>query len=434
MLICKREQKALQCCNLSYNSIQNLLPINPKNHIFREQHPHSFWVLAIVSARPRSALVRSAVDQGQHRLDLRAPKRQLASINPPETHLAGVDVSLCAGLFRPVDRKLSRHVGTRRKISYQRRWFLLDSAWRLGPDDLAMFLVMVAAATRTLRRQEASPSAQEPRQPSRFFGCVLSRATREEDWQRILPIFSRIVPGQGEESSRQATRAMLIERGNWIYLAPRMSLLISECGLSRSQSAYEAITESLQRLAAVTMTEISGPDVNARSVRRLPGDDLIAYTFDETDKRVHILLNRELVTPILGRMYVPVPVSETRMLGDVARLAHLHLCSKLKEFVETSNTDNFDLGDLARAVYAERDESSRIQADQSAGEVRDWCKKLRHKALGDTQALLKGERPPGPMRIADLPGWSVNWDAYRPRAVRITRPGTREIKSRVTPR
>ena len=180
------------------------------------------------------------------------------------------------------------------------------------------------------------------------------------------------------------------------------------------------VVSALTRLSSVTLTRTTGPGANARKAMRRPGDDLVAYSIDESAREVHVLLNNDLVAPIVGSLYVPVHVSETRELGHVGRVVHLHLCSAMRELSNSPNTDRFDLVSLARAVYAERDEQNKPKENQPSRTIHGWCNKLRHKALGDTTELRKAHRPDGPGRIADLPGWEVHWPGGQ--IVTIVRP------------
>jgi Replication protein C (RepC) len=329
------------------------------------------------------------------------------------TRYARLDKAIAgSGIFRQVGERAAKSLpqqpslfgdalnGIRIPVEHNGRLLTITSAYHLGVDDLAIYLALCAVGGLVHSSQTPQAQARKAasRAPERLLeGGMLDFLPREVAAARLQ--------AHGDEwaAARYIT-----------YRTTRHTVL-TEAGLSPNGSAYRRLTDSLQRLHAVTYTD-HGP-IGANSTRITSGECLLFFSIDDATEEMEVMLSARLSRAILEPGYVDVSMEDARNLSEPALLLLVRLCNLTRI---SGDAVPLEIDDLADLIYG-----SPLRTALESPEDVLKTQNLRRVHRARAKAALR--------EIGALPLWSIGVGIGEPRYW-ITRLSKDDIRDGNKPR
>ncbi len=202
-------------------------------------------------------------------------------------------------LFRPLPRK-GRALARKRMFEVEAvhdgRKLKVVGPYTLGADDLSVLLSIMALAG--------------------FLGSTITAAGSEA---------SRVAIVDGLETKGEVAESKHIRIRTTLYATCR------EAGLQANGDSYDRVASSLERMSMVAYTDLGPVSANARSHRTGGSQRLLSFSMDEATGEVVVVINARFAAVILGAHFVRVNLTESRQLGEMARLLHLRLTLTVRQ-------------------------------------------------------------------------------------------------------
>lgn len=256
------------------------------------------------------------------------------------TDFARVDPALLGlNLFRPLPRRgrtQARLSAFDMKVKHDGQVLRITGSYVLGSEDLAVLLAVLALAGLTGKK------------------IMADRA----------------------ETSRAIIVDELMSRGDAVravHLRVRTNFhaICREAGLEISGQAYDRVTESLWRMAAITYADLGPICANSERIHAGSSQRLLTFSANKATREVVVVINARFSAVVLGPPYEPIDLHESRALGEVGRLVHFTLCLLVRQ------ASRFRIGfdKLTDRVYG-GPAASETQAKDRRREVRAALKEI----------------------------------------------------------
>ncbi len=219
--------------------------------------------------------------------------RELAGFAMIDPGLMGLN------LFRPLPRK-GRTEARKRMFEVETihdgRKLRVAGAYTLGADDLSVLLAVLALAGLLGRPIEAAASEA-----------------------------SRVAIIDGLESKGEVVEAKHVRLRTTLYA------LCHEAGVPTNGDTYERVTNSLWRMGMIGYADLGPVGSNSRSLRLSGSQRLLSASAHDATGEVTVVVNARFAAVLLGAHFVRVDLSESRDLGEMARLLHLRLSVMVRQ-------------------------------------------------------------------------------------------------------
>lgn len=220
-------------------------------------------------------------------------------------------------------------------------------------------------------------------------------------------LMGKAIEAAKSEASRVAIVDGLRSEGEVVHethvrIRTTIGALCREAGLERNKQAYERITESLWRMAAMSYADLGPVGANSRRFYAAGSQRLLSFSTKEVEGEATIVLNARFAAVVLGRTFFGrVDLDESRSLSEVARMLHMRLSLTVRQ---QGGSLTIPLDDLVTWVYGDQ-----VPPDAQQRKRRHFVK----TALSD---------------IDQLPGWSALIQEHRSMSViqRVARPTGRK--------
>lgn len=208
-------------------------------------------------------------------------------------------------------------------------------------------------------------------------------------------LMGKPIEAANSEASRVAIVDGLQSEGEVVHqthvrIRTTVGALCREAGLERNKQAYERVTESLWRMAAMSYADLGPVGANSRTFYASGSQRLLSFTTKEVEGEATIVLNARFAAVVLGKTFFGrVDLDESRSLDEVARMLHMRLSLTVRQ----GHNLTIPLDDLVTWVYG----------DEALPDAQQ--RKRRHFVRGALDDLNK------------LAGWSTLVQDHRSMAV-----------------
>ncbi|MBX9659321.1 MAG: hypothetical protein K2X00_12195 [Nitrospiraceae bacterium] len=208
-------------------------------------------------------------------------------------------------------------------------------------------------------------------------------------------LMGKPIEAANSEASRVAIVDGLQSEGEVVHqthvrIRTTFGALCREAGLGRNTQAYERITESLWRMAAMSYADLGPVCANSRSFYASGSQRLLSFSNKEAEGEATIVLNARFAAVVLGETFFGrVDLEGSRSLDELARMLHMRLSLTVRQ----GNKLTIPLDDLVSWVYGEE-----VLPDAQQRKRRHFVR----AAMGD---------------LNKLPGWSALVQDHRPMVV-----------------
>jgi hypothetical protein len=191
-------------------------------------------------------------------------------------------------------------------------------------------------------------------------------------------LMGKPIAAANSEASRVAIVDGLRSEGEVVHqthvrIRTTVGALCREAGLERNKQAYERVTESLWRMAAMSYADLGPVGANSRTFYASGSQRLLSFTTKEVEGEATIVLNARFAAVVLGQTFFGrVDLTESRSLSEVGRILHMRLSMTVRQ---EGGKLTIPLDDLVGWVYGDEPVAD-IQQRKRRGLIRASIKAI----------------------------------------------------------